>query len=112
MLFLVYDRGMSEAKQAIVTVFVNGKRVFKNVRAGVNDDNELVVLNRVSDDELGRFSIVEIAKAQGPGMVELAYDVENPTGERVRVAVQEGCGCSGMRQYQNDEGYSGALRQK
>jgi hypothetical protein len=98
-------------KQAVVTVFVNGKKVFKNVRAGVEDD-QLVILNRVTDDELGRFTIVEVAKEHTTGMVAAAYDVENPTGERVRIAVQEGCGCGGMRQYQNDEGYSGALRQK
>lgn len=98
-------------KQAVVTVFVNGKRTFKNVRAGVEED-QLVVLNQRTDDELGRFTIVETAKALTAGMVEVAYDVLNPAGERVRVAIQEGCGCGGMRQYQNDPEYSGALRQK
>lgn len=101
-----------ELNPTVVTVFLNGRKKFKNVKTALDGD-ELVIINRASDDELGRFTILETAKAPNQGPVfEAAYDIADPVGKRIRAVIQAGCGCSGMRNYTNDPEYSGALRHK
>lgn len=85
-------------------VFLSNARHFK----GVNVDEvngEIVVLNRVNETPMVRFSVVEVVKAGE------AWDVLDPANDqRIRLVAQQGCGCSGMRPYVADESYSGALR--
>lgn len=81
------------------SVFVNGKRIFKSLYVEIVDSTIRV---KRHDIEIRTFDIVEVVKN---GM---AFDVMQE-GELVRVVVQSGCGCSGMRRYKPDEGYSGAL---
>lgn len=87
-------------------VFVSGSRKFKNVNVELTG-SEIVVLNRANGGEMNRYSVVEVAKA------DEAFDIVDPTSQeesaRLRLVVQQGCGCSGMRPYQNDPEYSGAL---
>lgn len=88
-------------------VFISGRRLFKNVNVEVSDDS-VVVLNRANGSEMARYSVVEVAKAGE------AFDIEDAVsqepGQRLRLVVQQGCGCSGMRGYKVDESYSGFLR--
>lgn len=85
-------------------VFVGSQRKFKNVNVDVTDD-AVIVLNRQSGEEVTRYSVVEVAKA---GM---AWDIEHQDPARIRLVVQQGCGCSGMFPYETDEGYSGAIQE-
>lgn len=82
-------------------VFINRSKRFGGVNVEVEDDS-VVVKNRVSGAELCRYSIVEVAKE------DMAYDVED-SGTVRRLVFQQGCGCSGIKSYKVDEGYSGAL---
>lgn len=89
-------------------VFMGRNRRYKGANVTVFDANsdgpgEVVLTNRISHDELARYSVVEVAKA---GM---AWDVIDHDGELRRLTAQQGCGCSGMKSYTVDEGYSGAL---
>jgi len=85
-------------------VFLSNARHFKGVNVD-ETDGEIVVLNRVNETPMARFQIVEVVKAGE------AWDVLDPINdERVRLVAQLGCGCSGMRPYQPDASYSGALR--
>lgn len=86
-------------------VFVGSQRKYKNVNVDV--EPEWVILkNRANGAEITRYSVVEVAKA---GM---AWDI--PYGDddsyRVRLVVQQGCGCSGMFPYDTDPEYSGAIQ--
>ena len=87
-----------------VAVFLQNQRTFKGVNAEVVD-GEVILRNRVNNAEINRYSIVEVAKE---GM---AWDINDPTaqepGQRLRLVVQQGCGCSGMLPYWNDESYTG-----
>lgn len=85
-------------------VFLSNARHFKGVNVD-EVDGEIVVLNMVNETPMARFSVVEVVKAGE------AWDVLDPfNSERVRLVAQLGCGCSGMRPYQPDSGYSGTLR--
>lgn len=83
-------------------VFFGRTRRYKGANVTA-DDNEVVLVNRVTGEEMARYPILEVAKA---GM---AWDVTDHDGERRRLTAQQGCGCSGMRSYTPDEGYSGAI---
>lgn len=86
-------------------VFVGGQRKYKNVNVEVIDDS-VVVLNRMNGSELTRYSVVEVAKA------DMAWDISDASqegGVRIRLVVQQGCGCTGMHPYETDGGYSGIL---
>jgi hypothetical protein len=83
-------------------VFIGPNRRFRNVNVEVTD-GFVIIRNRANGSEMDRYSVVEVAKA---GM---AWDVtDHATGDSLsRMVVQQGCGCSGMKPYQNDEGYAG-----
>lgn len=86
-------------------VFVGGQRKFKNVNVDFDESN-IVVRNRVTGDEMSRYSVVEVATS---GM---AWDVSVPSQEgdsRIRLVAQQGCGCTGMHPYALDPAYSGAI---
>lgn len=86
-------------------VFVGGHRKFKNVNVDVGPEI-IIVRNRLNGDEITRYSVVEVAKA------DMAWDISQPSHEsdtRTRLVVQQGCGCSGMFPYDEDAGYSGVL---
>lgn len=80
-------------------VFVSGRRVHKGVNV-LFDDSDVIVQSRVDGTVLLTFPIVAVGKA---GM---AWDVEE-NGSTVRLVVQQGCGCGGMKPYQNDPEYTG-----
>ena len=85
--------------------FQNGARRFKGVNVKATAD-KVQVLNMQTGKAMAEFDIIEVAK---DGM---AWDVrsdDEPHRERFRVVAQLGCGCSGMKQYQPDESYSGEL---
>jgi hypothetical protein len=84
-------------------VFLGAGRKYKNVNVE-DTGTEIIVRNRLDGAEFERYSIVEVAKA---GM---AYDVtgDGPNG-LLRLVVQQGCGCSGMKYYEHDESYTGTL---
>ena len=81
-------------------VFVSGRRVYKGVNVEETEDT-VTVKHRVTGEVVQEYSIVEVGKA---GM---AWDVEGADGERMRLVAQQGCGCSGMKPYQNDPEYTG-----
>ena len=85
-------------------VFISGNRRFRGVNVEVVD-GEVIVMNRVSGSIMNRYPVVEVAKE---GM---AWDVtDDATNLTARLVAQQGCGCSGMKKYTVDEGYSGAIR--
>jgi hypothetical protein len=90
--------------------FLGGRRM-KGVDAEY-DDQYVTLKNHKTGDTIKRYEVVEAASLSQPWMG--AWDVVDETsqeaGARVRLVVQEGCGCSGMRQYTNDPTYSGALK--
>src|SRR5688500_8225498 len=94
---------MATIKKA--AAFLAGRRM-KGIDAEY-DDESVTLKNSVSGDVIKRYSVVEVAK-QGE-----AWDVVDETsqeaGARLRLVVQTGCGCGGMRGYKTDPDYSGAL---
>lgn len=86
-------------------LFIESQRKFKNVNVDVDESN-IVVLNRVNGAEMARYSVVEVATA---GMAWDVTEVSQEGETRVRLVVQQGCGCSGMYPYALDETYSGAI---
>lgn len=85
-------------------VFVNGRRKFKGVDVEETAE-DVIVRDRTGGSEIARWSVVDVGKA---GM---AWDVEDG-GTLVRLVVQTGCGCSGMKPYLNDDGYSGPFTRR
>lgn len=85
--------------------FIGGRRM-KGLTVEY-DEATVTLKNRVSGDIVKSYSVVEVAKAGE------AWDVSDETsqepGGRVRLVVQTGCGCSGMRPYKTDPEYSGAI---
>lgn len=86
--------------------FLGGKRMKGLV---VEYDEATVTLkNRVTGDPIKSYSVVEVAKS---GM---AWDVVDDSSQepdaRLRLVVQQGCGCGGMRPYTVDPTYSGAIQ--
>lgn len=82
-------------------VFINSKRLFKGVN--VEFDAETVrVLNRINGSEIARYPVVEVA------LDGQAWDTDTEAG-RVRLVVQQGCGCGGQRPYKSQESYTGPL---
>lgn len=88
-------------------VFISGRRMFKNVNVEVEADS-VVVRNRANGAEMARYSVVEVAKANEA--FDIVDTVSQEPDQRLRLVVQQGCGCSGMRPYKADESYSGFLR--
>lgn len=86
-------------------IFVGGQRKFKNVNVDYDESN-IIVRNRVSGDEMQRYSVVEVATA---GMAWDVTEASQEAGSRVRLVAQQGCGCTGMHPYALDESYSGAI---
>lgn len=82
-------------------VFVGGQRKYKNVNVDVEPEF-VIVRNRMNGDEITRYSVVEVAKA------DMAWDIMNHD-TLTRLVVQQGCGCSGMFPYDEDAEYSGVL---
>lgn len=85
-------------------VFVNGRRKFKGVNVKETSE-EVIVTNRANGSEIARWSVVDVGKA---GM---AWDVQEE-GTLVRLVAQQGCGCSGMKPYKNDDGYAGPFTRR
>ena len=85
-------------------VFVNGRRKFKGVNAQ-EISGDVVITNRANGSEIARWSVVDTGKA---GM---AWDVQEE-GALARLVVQTGCGCSGMKPYKNDDGYTGPFTRR
>lgn len=84
-------------------VFIGKGRRYKGVNVEYKPDEQAVVLtNRITNDEIIRYSVVEVAKT------EMAWDIMDGDTLR-RLVAQQGCGCGGMHSYKVDEGYSGAL---
>lgn len=85
-------------------VFVQNQRKFKGVNVEF-DAESVIIKNRVNGAEISRYSVVEVAKE---GM---AWDVADPTAQEpdqlLRLVAQQGCGCSGMKPYKNDDTYTG-----
>lgn len=82
-------------------VFISGGRRFRGVNVEVTDE-EVLVKNRVNGTINARYPIVQTAKA---GM---AWDIiDDATESPARLVAQQGCGCSGMKRYENDPEYSG-----
>jgi hypothetical protein len=84
-------------------VFVNGRRKFKGV--DVEDTPEAIIIRNREGAEIIRYSVVDVGKA---GM---AWDVMDEA-TLTRLVAQTGCGCSGMKPYLNDEGYSGPFTRR
>lgn len=82
-------------------VFVGKGRRFKGVNVEF-DGEHVLILDRARGTEQARYKVVETAKA------DMAWDVED-SGTTRRLVAQQGCGCSGMKPYKVDDGYSGAL---
>lgn len=85
-------------------VFINHQRKLKNVNVE-EADGEILVKNRTSGDVMFRYSVVAVAKE---GM---AWDVTDEH-KLVRLVAQQGCGCSGMKPYDNDPSYTGGFNAK
>lgn len=81
-------------------VFVNGRRVYRNTNVE-ETDTEVIVRHRVNGSVIQTYPISEVGK-QG-----MAWDSPDEDGNLSRIVVQQGCGCGGMKPYQNDPGYSG-----
>lgn len=79
-------------------VFINGRRQFKGVSVEFDSDN--VVVKTRQSAEIARYSVVDVGK------VGMAWDV-TVDGVVSRLVAQVGCGCSGMKPYQNDPEYAG-----
>jgi hypothetical protein len=90
-------------------IFVNGTRTMRNIDVEW-DETEVRVLNRSTGKVMATHQIVELAAEQPPKT--MAWDVLDPRGDRIRMTVQVGCGCSGMHKYENDPSYSGTLERK
>lgn len=90
-------------------VFINNQRKFKGVDVEYTD-TEIIVKNRVNGSEIRRYSVVEVGK------VGMAWDVVDDSsqepGSLLRLVAQQGCGCSGMKPYQNDPEYSGPFKRR
>jgi hypothetical protein len=84
-------------------VFVNGRRKFKGV--DVDDTPEAIIIRSREGAEIIRYSVVDTGKA---GM---AWDVMEDA-VLTRLVAQTGCGCSGMKPYLNDEGYTGPFTRR
>jgi len=86
-----------------VAIFLGAGRKYKNVNVE-ETESSIIVRNRLDGTEFERYSVVEVAKA---GM---AYDVTGDgPGGLLRLVVQQGCGCSGMKHYVHDDTYTGTL---
>lgn len=83
-------------------VFFGRSRRNKGVNV-FHDTETIVITNRITGDELASYPIVEVAKE---GM---AWDVTDSDGEIRRLTAQQGCGCSGIKSYSVDQGYSGRI---
>lgn len=97
---------MTNLTDETTTITTNGAVFFqrhKRTRATVTVTGPLLRVSLNNGAIVFDYEIVEVAKA---GM---AWDVLD-SGERARLVVQDGCGCGGMRSYNNDPEYSGALR--
>lgn len=70
------------------------------------DAEKVSVLNRNNNAELKSYRIVEVA------LDGMAWDVLDDRGDRIRFVAQEGCGCGGMKPYDNSTEYSGTLSRK
>ena len=82
-------------------VFISGQRRFRGVNVE-QIDGEIQVLNRVTGSIMARYPVVEVAKE---GM---AWDItDDATDALARLVAQQGCGCSGMKRYENDPTYTG-----
>lgn len=90
-------------------VFVQNQRKFKGVNVEF-DAESVIIKNRVNGAEISRYSVVEVAKAGE------AWDVEDATaqepGQLLRLVAQQGCGCSGMKPYKNDDTYTGPFTRR
>lgn len=86
-------------------VFLKGSRRYKNVDIEYDEQPSepqspvVRILNRATGTELASYSIVATAKS---GM---AWDVEFGEDSVVRLVAQTGCGCGGMKPYQEDDAY-------
>ncbi len=82
-------------------VFISGNRRFRGVNVEVLD-GEVILKNRVNGAIMNRYPVVEVAKE---GM---AWDItDDATNGLARLVAQQGCGCSGMKPYTNDDTYTG-----
>lgn len=92
-----------------VAVFVNGKRHTRGVNVEW-DDEEVRLINRSNFRPFETYKVEELAAVADDTM---AWDILDTRGERVRLVVQTGCGCSGLiKKYETLDSYSGAITKK
>ena len=97
------------AERHNVAVFVNGKRFTRGVNVEW-DENEVRLINRSNFRPFQTYQIEELAAEAEDTM---AWDIKDTRGDRVRLVVQTGCGCSGLiKKYETVPGYSGAITRK
>lgn len=75
---------------------------------GVNVEqvgDEVLITHRINGEVLDRYSVVETAK------VDMAWDITWDNGI-ARLVAQQGCGCGGMKKYDNDPTYTGSIKGK
>lgn len=91
-------------------VFLNSNRVLRNVDVEW-DESEVRILNRSNHKMMTSYRIEEVASSSEPERT-MAWDIKDNKGTLVRLVAESGCGCSGMRPYENNPTYSGALKRK
>lgn len=80
-------------------VFFKGSRRFKNIDVLITPTT-VSVHNRVNGQMMAEWTITDTAKAGE------AWDAtEMATGQEGRLVAQLGCGCSGMKKYDEDQEY-------
>lgn len=92
-----------------VAVFVNGRRHTRGVNVEW-DENEVRLVNRSNFRTFETYKVEELAAVADDTM---AWDILDTRGDRVRLVVQTGCGCSGLiKKYDTLPEYSGAIARK
>jgi hypothetical protein len=83
-------------------IFHNGQKKMTKVNALV-DGEDIFINNGTTGVLINQHKIVKTAK------VGMAWDIEAAAGTIIRLTIQEGCGCGGMKFYSSDEEYTGTL---
>lgn len=82
-------------------IFLGRNRIYRGVNVE-ETPTEIILYNRIGNEEIKRYSVVAVGKS---GM---AWDVDLD-GKVQRLVAQQGCGCSGMKRYDNDPTYTGTF---
>lgn len=87
-----------------VAVFINGQKRMTRVNAEIKP-NQVRIFNAKNDNDIAMYDVVETAKQ------DMAWDIRQDDQIK-RLVVQQGCGCSGIKPYTEDESYSGRIDQR